>query len=81
MSVSPHGATERPQDTPPPDPSAQFLTRCHCGRLWNLMLERGQPGNPGCVRCSCERELVSWSGTIIFNAVPAETSTLGPQGN
>jgi hypothetical protein len=72
MSVSPQGATERLQDIPAPVPSAGFVSRCHCGRLWNLILERGHPGNPGCVRCSCQRELVSWSGTIIFNAVPAE---------
>lgn len=73
MPVSPNGGIERAQGSALPGSNAPLVTRCRCGRLWNLMMERGQSGNPGCVRCSCEAELVSWSGTIIFNAVPAET--------
>jgi hypothetical protein len=52
--------------------SASFITRCRCGLIWNVTMERGETGNPGCVRCFCEAEIISWSGTIIFNAVPVE---------
>jgi hypothetical protein len=53
-----------------PSPNAPFVTQCRCGRLWNVTMERGESGQPGCVRCDCDAELVSWSGTVIFNAVP-----------
>ena len=72
MPVSPKGEGEHAHSTALPESSARFVTRCSCGRLWNLTIERGQSGNPGCVRCSCEQELVCWSGTVVFNAVPAE---------
>jgi hypothetical protein len=46
-----------------------FITRCRCGRLWNVIMERGAAGHAGCIRCSCEAELVSWSGNVTFNAI------------
>ena len=52
--------------------NARFMTRCQCGRLWNMTMERGESGHAGCVRCSCQAELVSWSGTVIFNAAPVD---------
>ncbi len=72
MPVSPNGAVEPSHGIASPESNARFVTCCSCGRLWNLTIDRGQPGSPGCVRCSCEAELVSWSGTIVFNAVPAD---------
>ena len=72
MPVSSNSAGGPAHSTASSESSARFVTRCSCGRLWNLMIERGQPGTPGCVRCSCEAELVSWSGTIVFSAVPTE---------
>ena len=44
------------------------VTRCRCGQTWKIQMMRGKPGLPGCVRCSCDRELISWSGTVVFNA-------------
>lgn len=46
--------------------------RCECGLLWNISMERGAAGKPGFVPCSCGAELVAWSGTIVFNASPAD---------
>jgi hypothetical protein len=55
------------------DPSnARFVTRCRCGRLWAVKMGRGESGNAGCLRCSCEAEIVSWSGTVIFSAIPED---------
>ena len=54
-----------------PPANAGFVTQCRCGRLWNVTMERGTSGIPGCVRCECHAELVSWSGTVIFSAIPA----------
>lgn len=73
MPGSPNGRIDSVEHPLPECPSAQFVTRCGCGRVWKLTMERGQSGSPGCMRCSCEAELVSWSGTVVFNAVPAET--------
>ncbi len=49
-----------------------FVKRCRCGRNWNVTMERGESGQAGCVRCLCDAELVSWSGTVVFNAVPGD---------
>jgi hypothetical protein len=35
-------------------------------------MERGETGQHGCIRCSCNAELISWSGTVMFNALPVE---------
>ena len=51
--------------------NTNIVARCHCGRNWNVVMSRGEAGQPGCVRCSCDAELVSWSGTVIFSAFPA----------
>ncbi len=71
MSVSARGGVETMQGVCSQS-NAGFITRCQCGRLWNMTVQRGESGHPGCVRCSCQAELVSWSGTVIFNAVPAD---------
>ena len=42
---------------------------CHCGRIWNIVMERGEPNQCGCIRCSCGEELMAWSGTIAFSAL------------
>lgn len=70
MSVPLNGRVEAAEPEIVPSPSEPFVTRCRCGRIWNVTMERGESGQPGCVRCSCEAELVSWSGTVAFNAVP-----------
>ena len=72
MSVSPNGRVDTAEDALGHSASAPFITQCGCGRIWNVTMTRGEAGNPGCVRCSCEAELVSWSGTVIFNAVPVD---------
>jgi hypothetical protein len=51
---------------------AKFITRCRCGRRWNVTMERGKPGHAGFVKCSCEAEIVAWSGTVVFRAVPID---------
>ena len=50
-----------------------LVKRCRCGRNWNVVMERGQSGHHGCIRCSCDAELVSWCGTVMFNAVPTDS--------
>jgi hypothetical protein len=53
--------------------NASFVTRCRCGQVWNVTMERGEPGNPGCLSCpTCHAEIVSWSGMVTFNAVPVD---------
>jgi hypothetical protein len=42
---------------------------CQCGRTWNVVMERGEPNQCGCIRCSCGEELMAWSGTIAFSAL------------
>src|SRR3954463_4772775 len=42
---------------------------CHCGRTWNIVMERSEPNQCGCIRCSCGEELMAWSGTIAFSAL------------
>ena len=42
---------------------------CHCGRVWHIVMERGEPNQCGCIRCSCGEELMAWSGTIAFSAL------------
>jgi hypothetical protein len=69
MSVYPNGSVARAERALSQPLNASFITRCRCGRIWNVTMGRGESGNPGCVRCSCEAEIVSWSGTVIFNAV------------
>jgi hypothetical protein len=49
-----------------------FTTRCACGRTWNVTMERGESGQHGCIRCTCNAELISWSGTVLFNAFPVD---------
>jgi hypothetical protein len=61
--MNPMTATERSE-------LALFVTQCRCGRLWNVTRERGASGQPGCIHCECDAELISWSGTVVFNAVP-----------
>jgi hypothetical protein len=51
---------------------APFVKHCRCGRNWNVVMERGRPDHHGCLRCSCNEELVAWSGTVMFNAFPAD---------
>lgn len=53
-------------------PISSFLKHCRCGRTWNVVMERGNPNESGCVRCSCDAELMSWSGMVVFNAFPAD---------
>jgi hypothetical protein len=69
MSVSPNGSVGTVECAPSQPLNTSFITHCECGRIWNVTMERGESGNPGCVRCACQAEIVSWSGTIIFNAV------------
>jgi hypothetical protein len=53
-----------------PTANAPFVTQCRCGRMWNVSMQRGGSGQSGCIRCECGAELVSWSGSVIFNAIP-----------
>jgi hypothetical protein len=49
---------------------------CHCGRIWNIVMERGESNQCGCIRCSCGEELMAWSGTIAFSALERLTPTV-----
>ncbi|HEY2384016.1 MAG TPA: hypothetical protein VGK48_22810 [Terriglobia bacterium] len=57
-----------------PSTGSSITTCCRCGRTWNVVMERVKPGTPGCLRCICDTELISWSGSVIFSAFPAETN-------
>jgi hypothetical protein len=71
MSVSPNPGVDTIEPICP-QTQAGFITRCQCGRAWNMTMKRGESGHPGCVRCSCQAELISWSGTVIFHAAPVD---------
>ena len=49
---------------------------CPCGRIWHIVMERGEPNQCGCIRCSCGEELMAWSGTIAFSALERLSPTV-----
>jgi hypothetical protein len=72
MSVLPNGAVAPGSIRISKPSGSPFVARCRCGRLWTVTMERGESGNAGCLRCSCQAEIVSWSGTVIFSGIPAD---------
>ncbi len=72
MSVLPNGTVAARRSGVSEPFSSPFVTHCRCGRLWTVTMGRGESGNAGCLRCSCEAEIVSWSGTVIFSAIPVD---------
>lgn len=74
MSVSLNGIAEARELSLAHDTNFPFVTRCQCGREWNVCKERGEAGRAGCIRCICEAELVSWSGTVAFTAAVAPSA-------
>jgi hypothetical protein len=72
MSAFLNGPVEPPNGAALQSVSAPFTARCTCGRAWNVTMERGESGQHGCIRCTCNAELISWSGTVVFSAFPID---------